>query len=345
MCVAPLQGYQYTYSRVAREKPRGFEPGAKKALAMELRPLGFGEIFDRAVTLYIRNFVPFVAIAMVLVLPLALLSYVLDVGSQPDFDAMIRVFENPAIARTQHLPTIFDSPGIVAVSAIILLLSYAVWPFVLNAVAVGVGRLYRNRPVEFRACYGVVLARWPQILGVIAVELLVLMGWYFGVVLLAVAAVLLTLSLGAALPVFAPVVGLVAVVGIIILMLPLLAPLVVALWFAMYGVVIEERGVIESITLGFARVFNRAEFWRAMLFALAVCAIAVGASTMFSMLGMVAAIFHLPLLQTIIQALPMAIVNPFAVVIIAIYYFDVRIRREAFDLEAGLERLTAATPA
>jgi hypothetical protein len=33
------------------------------------------------------------------------------------------------------------------------------------------------------------------------------------------------------------------------------------------------------------------------------------------------------------------------VILLAIYYFDVRIRREAFDLEASLERLTAAQPA
>ena len=44
---------------------RVFASPGKKALAMELRPLGFGEIFDRAVTLYIRNFVPFAAIVMV----------------------------------------------------------------------------------------------------------------------------------------------------------------------------------------------------------------------------------------------------------------------------------------
>lgn len=318
---------------------------AKKPTVMELRPLGFGEIFDRAVTLYIRNFVPFVAIVMVFVVPLAVLQYVLDVGSQPDLEAMIRVFQNPAIARTEHIPTLFDSPALIAMTALVLLLSYAVWPFVLNAVAVGVGRLYRNRPVEFRACYEVVLARWPQILGVIAIELLVLMGWYGAVVLVAVAAVLLTLAVGAALPAIAPVLAIVVVLGVLVLMLPLLAPLVIALSFAMYGVVIEERGVIESLTLGFARVFNRAEFWRSLLFAIAVCAIILGASTMFGIVSIAAAIFHLPALQAIVQALPMAIVNPFAVVLIAVYYFDVRIRREAFDLEAGLERLTAPTPA
>jgi hypothetical protein len=32
-------------------------------------------------------------------------------------------------------------------------------------------------------------------------------------------------------------------------------------------------------------------------------------------------------------------------VLLAIYYFDVRIRREAFDLETSLDHLTGAQPA
>ena len=66
---------------------------------MELRPLGFGEIFDRAITLYIRNFVPFAAIVMVLVVPLAILQYFLDLSSQPQLDALVRIFTHPERIR------------------------------------------------------------------------------------------------------------------------------------------------------------------------------------------------------------------------------------------------------
>lgn len=312
---------------------------------MDLRPLGFGEIFDRAVTLYVRNFVAFVAIVMVLVLPLAVLQYVVDLGSQPQFDAMMRVLANPSAARAQPFPTIFDSPQALAATGILLLFSFAIWPFALNAVAVGVASLYNGRRVDFRACYRVVLARWLQILGVIGIEFIVFLGWYAAVVLLAVAVVVVVMVLGAALPVLGPIVGLLAILLVLAVMVPPIAPLVVAFTFGMYAVVIEELGVVAALKLGFARVFNRQEFWRAVLFAVAVCAIGLGASTMFAVLGMVAAIFHLPVLQAVIQSLPMATISPLAVVILAVYYFDVRIRREAFDLQQGLERLTAAQPA
>ena len=127
---------------------------------MDLRPLGFGEIFDRAVTLYIRNFVPFAAIVMVLILPSAVLQYLIDRASQPEFAALIRIVQHPEAARTQPMPSAFNSPLFVVVFAALLLLTYVIWPFALNAVAVGVARLYRNRPVEFAACYKVVLRRW-----------------------------------------------------------------------------------------------------------------------------------------------------------------------------------------
>src|SRR5690348_11714675 len=118
---------------------------------MELRPLGFGEIFDRAVTLYIRNFIAFAAIVMVLVLPLAILQYFLDRAAQPQFDAILKVFTNPGHTVTQRFPTPYDSPVTIAILVITLLVVYLIWPFSLNAVAVGVARLYRNRPVDFRA--------------------------------------------------------------------------------------------------------------------------------------------------------------------------------------------------
>jgi hypothetical protein len=130
-----------------------------------------------------------------------------------------------------------------------------------------------------------------------------------------------------------------------LLLLPTLAPLFVALSFSMYSIVIEERGVMPSLVLGFQRIFNRSEFWRAVLFSIAAGAVVVMGSSLFSVIGLFAAFLHLPSVQAIVESIGRAVLAPFGVVLMAIYYFDVRIRREAFDLEASLERLTAAEPA
>ena len=311
---------------------------------MELRPLGFGEIFDRAVTLCIRNFVPFAAIVAVLIVPNALLQYVYNLSSQPAFDAMIKQIQHPGQARAEHVPTIFNSPGLLGIFAAILLVAYVTVPFVQNAVAVGVARLYRGRPVEFRACYETALRRWPQILGLLGIELLVVAGCCVVGFLAGVVIVLATSAIGGG-SALAVALGLVIFFVALIVILSLLAPLLVALALAMYAAVIEERAAIASLLLGFSRVFKRNEFWRAFLFFIAATAITLGASMMFSVLGMTAALVHQAWLQTVVQSLPNFAIIPFNAVLFAVYYFDVRVRHEAFDVELSLEHLLAAQPA
>ena len=315
---------------------------------MELRPLGFGEIFDRAVTLYVRNLVPFATIVLVFVLPISILQYLLDLGSQPEYSAFVQILQHPERAHTQHMPTIFESPGLIAIFVATLFFTYLLWPFALNAVAVGVAALYRNRPVSFVPCYEIVLRRWLQIVGMILLDFVVALVWYVATVALVVAVIVVAILLGkfsAAAPTLGFWFGFIGAILVIIISVPLLAPLYVALTFSMYSVVIEERGVLESLSLGFARIFNRREFWRALLFAVAAGATVFGGSMMFGVLAIAAAFAHLPGLQAIIEGLARAVITPFAVVLLAVYYFDVRIRREGFDLEANLERLSATNVA
>jgi hypothetical protein len=322
-----------------------FPPHGKKRLPMELRPLGFGEIFDRAITLYIRNFVPLASIVLVLVVPSAVLTYLLDRAQQPQLDAFWRIIQDPGSRPPGPVPTMFASPGFLVSLFGLLVITYAVWPFALNAVAVGVARLYRNVPIGFVPCYEAALRRWSQTIGMILVEFLIFIAWYFAVVLLIVAIVFVVAALGTIAPVGAFAFGIAAgLIGFLVL-LPTAAPLFVALSFSMYAIVIEDRAVMEALSLGFQRVFNRREFWRATLFAIAAGAAVIAGSSMFSFLGLFAAFLHLPSVEAIVQALGNAIIAPFGVVLMAVYYFDVRIRREAFDLEATLERLTAAAPA
>ena len=124
-----------------------------------------------------------------------------------------------------------------------------------------------------------------------------------------------------------------------------LAPLFVALTFAMNAIVIEERPVFESIGLGFSRIFNREEFWRSVLFALAAGAVLLGAGMVAGIFSTIFLLLHWLPASAIVDTLFRAAITPFSIVLLAIYYFDVRIRREGFDLEAGLERLVESAPA
>lgn len=306
---------------------------------MELRPLGFGEIFDRAITLYVRNFWPFLAIVLVLIVPLAVLQYVLDSSQSAQISQALRILTHPG-APPPPFGSMF-SPGEIGTLVTMVIVYYALWPFVFVAVAIGVARLYRGRPVEFGACYRSVLPRWGAIMLTELATIAVFILWY--VALFAV--LMLSVFVAALLSQVAVFLGVIAFVFALLLVLAsllLLALLLVALAFAMNAVVIEEIGPAAAIASGFGRVFGGKELPRALAFALAAFAVILGAQLVGSAVALAALFVHSVLLEVVVSALLRAALAPFSIVLVAVYYFDVRIRREGYDLEAELERIAAA---
>jgi hypothetical protein len=312
---------------------------------MELRPLGFGEIFDRAITLYIRNFLPFAGIVAVVVLPLAILQYFIDVSSMGQFDQAIKVLTHPgSTPTTPVLPAFMTDWRVGLLFVITIFVVYAIYPFALNAVAIGVARLYTGRPVMFAPCYRGSLHRWPQVIGMLCVEFALAIAWYIGFLILVFLAVLLVMLLARAALALGILAGIVAALICLAAFL-FLAPLFVAMTFGMNAVVIEERPVFAAIGLGFSRIFNRDEFWRSVLFALAAGAVLLGAGMVAGIFSTIFLMMHWLPASAIVETLFRAAITPFSIVLLAVYYFDVRIRREGFDLEAGLERLVESAPA
>lgn len=308
---------------------------------MELRPLGFGEIFDRAITLYVRNFMPFFAIVLVLIVPLAIVQYFVDSSQSVQIAEMLRILQHPN-AKIQP-PALFGSPAELVTLIVVGLAFYLLWPFALDAVAVGVARLYRNRPVDFSACYRAVLPRWAAILGTLLIQLGIFIAWYLAFLITVFVCVLVAAVFARAwLPL--GIAGFTLAIFIVLAGIVILAPIFIALTFAMNAVVIERSGPIAAIASGFGRVFTRKEFWRALLFALATFAVLSGGSIVIAALVWVAVLLHAIAVEVIVGSLLRAAFAPFTIVLIAVYYFDVRIRREGFDLEAELERLAPPAP-
>lgn len=308
---------------------------------MDLRPLGFGEIFDRAITLYVRNFWRFLAIVLVLIVPLAVVQFVLDSSQAMQLNEMIRVLTHPN-APQPVLTNLFSSPAEIGAIAAVALIYYALWPFVFVAVAIGVARIYRGRSVEFAVCYRSVMPRWGAILLTQLIAVAVFVAWYVAFFIVLVAAGVITVLLGQA----AIVLGIVAFVMVLVVALAFLLTLAlvfVALAFAMNAVVIENAGPMAAIASGFGRVFTGGELPRALLFSLAAFAVIFGGSLVISAVAMLALLLHAVAVEVIVSALLRAAIAPFSIVLIAVYYFDVRIRREGYDLEAEIERIAAAT--
>jgi ABC-type glycerol-3-phosphate transport system permease component len=124
-------------------------------------------------------------------------------------------------------------------------------------------------------------------------------------------------------------------------MLVLLGPIFVSMAFGMNAVAIEGRGAVAAFGGGFGRIFNRKEFWRAVLFSICAFAINVIGSMLIGAVAFAFVFLKSVAIEVVATSLLNAAFAPFSVVLIAVYYFDVRIRHEAFDLESELERLSA----
>jgi hypothetical protein len=306
---------------------------------VELRPLGFGEIFDRAITLYLKNFKPFFTIVLVVLVPYAFVQYAVDAQQSTQFEALFWVFKHPHDPLPAALTTP-QSPAQVFLYIGIAIAFYAIWIVTVGAVSVGVAQLYRGRPVDFRACYRVALSRWPSMLGMLLWDLCLLVLWYLLVLVVAVLSFLLAALLSKA----AVIAGVLAFIVAIVLTLAALAsalPLFVALTCAMYAVPIERLGPLGALASGFSRIFSQAEFWRATLFAIAALAAAVAGSALIGVVTALLVFEHWLIPAVALSTLMNAAIAPFSIVLLAVYYFDVRIRREGYDLEAELERVTA----
>ena len=109
--------------------------------------------------------------------------------------------------------------------------------------------------------------------------------------------------------------------------------------FGFYGSTLESLGAVAALRVSFSRIFTRAEFRRSMICATAVGTLAFGCSAVlgvFAILGLA----RWTAVYVAVDAVARTLLVPFVGLVLALYYFDVRIRHEGFDLESGLDRAT-----
>lgn len=297
-----------------------------------LRPLSIGEIFDRAVTMYVRNFVPFTLIMLTLLAPMGVARFFV----MPDASEYTKILTS----KTGQLPPEFWRMygGILAIGLVALVLL----PFVTNAVAFGVASIYQGRPVNVGECFRVVMKRWAPLLGTALLNLMMLLGIYTVSVIM----VAIIIGIGFA---FVSIAMPLAVIIFIVSGLAMLAVLlflvvmVLAYSFSMYATTIESAGVVDSVGKGYSRIFNRKELKKSFLMALAFAGVNIGVFIVAAGVGALAefALKSMALVIVIGTALNAAF-YAFSTILVAVYYYDVRTRAEGLDLEVDLSRLTGA---
>lgn len=305
---------------------------------MELRPLDLGQIFERAIVLYRRNFGAVIAIAAASVVPVAVVQYLVLVRERSKIDATLDVLQHPEHLQTQHAATLLNSPLTLAVVLASALFGYYMLAFAVGAVAAAVSRVYSGASFGVTDAYEAVLRRWPAIVAIVGLGILALVAAYtFAILLLAIPIV------GAAAVAtqwFSAAVAFAVTAMVFAISFALLCILVIGAC-AICTAVVERTSATWAIRLTVGRIFNRGEFGRAILCAFGVAAVALLASTAVDTASFMS-FARWPAAYGALDAVQRIIVVPFLALVLAVYYFDVRLRYEGFDLDG--ERALATAP-
>jgi hypothetical protein len=290
--------------------------------AIHLRPSSIGELLDQAIAIYRRNFVAFVGIFAVVMVPLILGQLLFGLiavgGLSAQWQDPNMMTDNPA-----DLFTAGYFVGVMGSSALGVIQVILVQGLATAAITRALGDVYLGRPITIRDAYRRVGSNWLNLLG--------------GLLLAAVLGFILSLWTLVPCVGWLTGPGMLAFLGMAVI--PLLAP-----------AIILER---QSVTQAFHRVWDltRRRFWPvvAYVFILTLFAqiVITGPAAVIQVIFQF--IFNNPFdamlglvnpsalaLQTIVEALTTLIATliflPLQTSCIILLYFDLRIRTEGFDL-------------
>jgi hypothetical protein len=318
---------------------------SSEAPSVNLRPMSVGEMLDRGFTVYFRNILVLTGALVVVIIPTMLLQYL---GSRDmlgfDISMMTSVFKNPTAPPPQPDVNQLTSAYISSLPfmGLSLLLSVIALPFANAAVIAGVSRSYLGERINLVECYRDAFRRWGHVLLLAVLWIVALLGAYLALLLVMVVLVFVMAAFGAVGARFPAVLAVAMAVVIVpgFIWLLLTAQQLYITWALSFAaVIVEAVDPMKAFTSGFARVFTKGAYWRSFGVAAAVIGIIFALEIIIGGLGVAVYLIFKPSPDAIpplfygVVTLMSVIFTPLMFSIIAMYYYDARIRREGFDLE------------
>jgi len=304
------------------------------ATAFRLRPLGVGDLVDETINLLRANFVVLAVLAgaPTIAATVVLLVVAAAVGVAAFGSVMMQLMTggvealNPAL-----LGNIIGSLIAFGLFAIVILI-------VANALATGgvtyaVSQLYLGRRVTIAEAYQAVV---PRLLALILAPMIVTV-----LALIIIAAVALVFGgIGAAANFSA-----LAACGFVLVGLPLLIFLSIKFCVINPAIVVEGLGPVGGIARSWGLVSDH--FWRVFLIWLVFLALAI---VIFLIQGLVSGIFGGILsgaavaqvvVEQVVSLFFQIVLTLLGIIVATLIYYDLRVRKEGFDLETMANQLGA----
>jgi len=307
-----------------------------------LRPLGLGEILDRAVTLCVRHFVTFALIWVVFALPLAIFQFFGSEDQSKIFGALADILKQSNSGKPADPSAIGSAlqgkPVLNGWTAAWVLSLLFASPLASAAMAAAAGAIYLGGTLDFQTAYRSALSRYWHILGYNVMWLFSAGIFYVAFILVTIIIAIGFVGLSAALKGVGIAIAVVFGTALTLAVIAFAMVVLIAYHVGFYVCVLERRGFIDSFAAGIQRVFNRIGFVRALLVGLAYLAIGIGI-WLLTATGQVV-LFGLArsnVLGTAFGTLVSVAIAGFMTAFITIFYFDLRVREEGLDLQLAAQ--------
>lgn len=268
----------------------------------ELRPLSVGEVLDVAIKIYWRNAATLLTLVLLVVAPVQLLVSLVYVSAIPDYDESL--FSEPTPTGELDTRDLWISTAAFLIG---LLLSFVAATIATAACFKAVADAYLGEPSRWRTSLRFALRRahsilWITILGTVLSLL--------GLVLLIVPGVWLWVSFAVAVP------------------------------------VLLTEGVKGRRALGRSRRLVRGRWWPTFGILLLGTLLTGIVATVFTGLleGLLVTdlgddVVAVVILDAVATTIAAVLTTPFTAAFVAVVYFDLRVRKEGFDLQLLAERI------
>ncbi|HEY3356473.1 MAG TPA: hypothetical protein VGQ83_24695 [Polyangia bacterium] len=291
-------------------------------VAADLRPLGIGDIFDASLRLYRRLFRVLIAIMAVsygVVLPA--LSAAVERFVQPAY----RLQEADLAAFWRALTA--ERSRVLPLAAIFLVNLVLVRPLVEGAVVAAAGRGYVEDAAGFGGAYATALKRLGALVGALTLQILI----YTGVIAVAAAA-------GAALALVSPWLALLAIP------LALAGLALLGLQFSFVAEAVVLDGAAPMAALARSRRLAKRNYGRiTLVYLLGLTATLVLAKLCGTLASLAAP--GSPFVSTLAEMLATIVGLPLSWASFVVLYYDLRVRKEGYDLERLADRVLGDEPA
>jgi len=301
----------------------------------DLRPLGAGELLDRAITIFVRRFVPIMLALAVVEVPLLIAQALLAPDPVSLFDIVGRI---GAGGRQPSPAAVRQLSDMNAANMRLALLSFLVRFVQWNAVIAVVSAAYAGTTVALGAAYRLAVRLWiAQIVVALVyavIGLICAIPWF----ILYVAMILFTAFVASVVHVQAIAVA----VGVIVGLAVLAAGAVVGAWVfiasavASVAVVSEGMNPVAACTAGLRRTFGASTRVRSIVAGIVAFVVAVlGTLPAIAVGALLAEVTHVHALYWALAGPAQLLAHGLLAAFIVCFAVDVRVRREGIDLLAA----------